>query len=138
MEHMTKTITLTPTWEGLLPALLTVLTDGEAQGQVAVREELTRMARAADVANDATRAKLAAETTLRIVLEAMGPQSIANLIRKAEDAERRGEWQSAVMIWQAADAVTKLLDKPDAFTVGNVAKRLARARDRMGDVLTIG
>lgn len=135
---MTKTITITPTWEGLLPALLAVLTDGEAQGQVAVREELTRMARAADVANDAARAKLTAETTLRTVLEAMGPQAMSALIRKAEESERRGQWQSAVMIWTAAEAVALAMDKPDAFTLGNVAKRLARARDRMGDVLTIG
>lgn len=42
------TIVMTPTWTGLLPLLLAVITDGTAKGQAAAREELARMAKAAD------------------------------------------------------------------------------------------
>jgi hypothetical protein len=46
-----KVIDLTPTWSGILPALLLVLESGTAEGRKMVREELVRMAAAADQAN---------------------------------------------------------------------------------------
>ncbi len=41
-------IDVTPTWEEILPTLLTVYADGNATGRTAAREELERMARLAD------------------------------------------------------------------------------------------
>jgi hypothetical protein len=43
-----KSINLTPTWEGILPALLAVLEDGTETGKKLAREELKRMAKIAD------------------------------------------------------------------------------------------
>lgn len=43
-----KTIDVTPTWSVVLPMLLTVLESGTEQGKRDAREELKRMARAAD------------------------------------------------------------------------------------------
>ncbi len=44
-------IDLTPTWQGILPLLLAALEDGTDQGKQIAREELQRMAKAADAAN---------------------------------------------------------------------------------------
>jgi hypothetical protein len=46
-----ETIDLTPTWSGILPALLLVLESGTAEGRKMARDELRRMAQAADQAN---------------------------------------------------------------------------------------
>ena len=46
-----RTIDLTPTWSGLLPALLAVIQDGKPEGQRLALEELRRMAKAADQLN---------------------------------------------------------------------------------------
>lgn len=43
-----ETLDLTPTWAGLLPALLAVITDGNNEGRKTAKQELTRMAQAAD------------------------------------------------------------------------------------------
>jgi hypothetical protein len=43
------TIDLTPTWEQILPTLLVLFKDGNAKGRAAVTEELTRMAKLADL-----------------------------------------------------------------------------------------
>jgi hypothetical protein len=49
----TETIDLTPTWVGLLPALLAVHESGESsESRNTVRAELVRMAAAADLANE--------------------------------------------------------------------------------------
>jgi hypothetical protein len=45
----TRYIDMTPTWEGLLPYLLTILSDGSFEGQKIARDELTRMAKLADM-----------------------------------------------------------------------------------------
>ena len=37
------------TWQGTLPIILLVLTDGDAEGRKLAREELTRMAQLADL-----------------------------------------------------------------------------------------
>lgn len=50
-------IDCTPTWEGILPTLLLVLRDGNAEGQKGAREELTRMAKLADLYVAANKAK---------------------------------------------------------------------------------
>ena len=49
-----ETIDLTMTWEGALPLILAVLTDGNAEGRKFAREELTRMAQVADRATSDT------------------------------------------------------------------------------------
>jgi hypothetical protein len=46
---------VTPTWQGLLPCLLAVLENGSAEGRAMARVELSRMAQAADLHNDAVR-----------------------------------------------------------------------------------
>lgn len=46
------TIDLTPTWAGLLPALLAAVSDGTAEGRQIAMEELKRMAGAADRWNE--------------------------------------------------------------------------------------
>lgn len=43
------TIDLTPTWSGILPALLAVIENGTPEGQKIAREELQRMATLADM-----------------------------------------------------------------------------------------
>lgn len=43
-----KSIDITPTWAGLLPLLLAAITDGTDKGGKVAREELARMAEAAD------------------------------------------------------------------------------------------
>ena len=47
---MITAIDCTPTWEAVLPMLLLVLKDGTTEGQKIAKEELRRMARAADQA----------------------------------------------------------------------------------------
>lgn len=46
----TRYETVTPTWEGLLPAMLMVLRDGDTKARAAAMGELRRMARIADSA----------------------------------------------------------------------------------------
>lgn len=43
-----QTIDMTPSWEGILPYLLTILRDGTIEGQRLATEELRRMAKLAD------------------------------------------------------------------------------------------
>lgn len=43
-----KSIDITPTWSGVLPALLAAVADGTPEGKRMAREELGRMAQAAD------------------------------------------------------------------------------------------
>ena len=45
------TIDITPTWAGILPALIFVIRDGTPEGQRAAMTELQRMAQAADRLN---------------------------------------------------------------------------------------
>lgn len=50
---MARTLDLTPTWAGLMPALIALLQDGTAEGQKTAREELARLAGGMDSANAA-------------------------------------------------------------------------------------
>lgn len=43
-----ETIDCTPTWEGILPALLLLLNDGDIEGKKTAKAELSRMAKIAD------------------------------------------------------------------------------------------
>ena len=47
-----ETINITPTWAGILPALIAVIRDGTPEGQRMAAEELQRMAQAADKWNE--------------------------------------------------------------------------------------
>ncbi len=51
-----RTLDLTPTWSGLLPALLAAYENGGTTGRQIAREELTRLARIADETNAEARA----------------------------------------------------------------------------------
>lgn len=44
-------IDCTPTWEGILPVLLTLLENGNAQGKATAKAELVKMAKLADERN---------------------------------------------------------------------------------------
>lgn len=55
-----QTIDITPTWQAILPVYFTVLADGNAEGKKAAREELKRMAYAADLWNKHAHVMLAA------------------------------------------------------------------------------
>lgn len=55
---MTEIIDITPTWVGILPALIAVIRDGSPEGRKYAIAELERMADAADRFN-----QLAKETT---------------------------------------------------------------------------
>jgi hypothetical protein len=46
----TQTIDVTPSWEGVLPYLITIIENGSFEGHRLAREELHRMARLADLA----------------------------------------------------------------------------------------
>lgn len=48
---MGNTVNITPTWKGVLPVLMAVLEHGTDEGKRQAREELTRMAEAADQYN---------------------------------------------------------------------------------------
>lgn len=48
MNTEAKTIDITKTWAGMLPLLMAAITDGTANGQRTAKEELARMAQAAD------------------------------------------------------------------------------------------
>ncbi|WP_434052599.1 MAG: hypothetical protein RDA78_25685 [Roseibium sp.] len=50
---MTSSATLKPTWTEILPTIITALEDGTPQGKQTAKEELFRMARAADLAVEA-------------------------------------------------------------------------------------
>lgn len=47
-KTLIETVDLTPTWAGMLPALLAAYRDGTPKGQRIAYEELTRMAGIAD------------------------------------------------------------------------------------------
>lgn len=51
-----RTIDITPTWRGLLPVFLALIESGTAEGRKTAREELQRMAEAADKFNELTKA----------------------------------------------------------------------------------
>jgi len=51
-EQQPATIDLTPTWQGVLPILIGALEDGTNEGKKLAREELRRMAKAADTCKD--------------------------------------------------------------------------------------
>jgi hypothetical protein len=48
---LVEMIDMTPTWQGILPALIVMLTEGNANTREAGRLELEKMARAADLYN---------------------------------------------------------------------------------------
>ena len=51
-EQKPATIDLTLTWQGVLPILIAALEDGTEEGKKIAREELRRMAKAADSRKD--------------------------------------------------------------------------------------
>lgn len=51
-DPQTKTITFKPTWASLLHVYFAVLEDGNAEGKRVAKEELARMAQAADQWNN--------------------------------------------------------------------------------------
>ncbi|MGC0015622.1 hypothetical protein ACPPTR_09000 [Ralstonia pseudosolanacearum] len=59
-----NTINLTPTWASCLHVFLAVLEDGTDEGKRVARQELARMAAAADAWNDHVGAQKAARATI--------------------------------------------------------------------------
>ncbi len=57
MNHdTTEIIDITPTWVGILPALVAVIQNGTPQGRAAATAELQRLAATVDAMNAAARA----------------------------------------------------------------------------------
>lgn len=52
-----RVVDITPTWSGLLPAFIAIAEGGDKEGRQMVREELARMARAADLYNESNAPK---------------------------------------------------------------------------------
>lgn len=65
-----QVIDATPTWSGILPALILALTDGTPEGRKIAREELARMAALADERNTMAREQ-AARIPVKITVEDM-------------------------------------------------------------------
>ena len=56
MEYTGETVDLTPTWSGILPALIAILRNGETvEAQKTAEDELAKMARLADAFVEARR-----------------------------------------------------------------------------------
>jgi hypothetical protein len=53
-------IDMTPTWAAIMPALIAAIRDGTPEGQRIAEAELMRLAKSADAANAANKAKAAA------------------------------------------------------------------------------
>jgi hypothetical protein len=66
---MTETIDLTPTWLGVLPALLAAYENGTWRGKTIALEELTRMAKLADKYAAIGKADFEAEKALKMATE---------------------------------------------------------------------
>ena len=56
MTTEAATIDVTPTWQAVLPILFAALEDGTDEGKKIAREELRRMAQAADRYNELSKA----------------------------------------------------------------------------------
>jgi hypothetical protein len=74
MTNSEQTIDLTPSWQGLMPALIAVLRGGNLKGVQEVTEELTRLAKEVDAMNkaNAESRKLDKVQQARKVLEEAG------------------------------------------------------------------
>lgn len=100
---MTRTLDLTPTWAGLVPAFLLVLDKGNREGRAAIESELARMAALADlwashVKANASPVKDAAQGA-RLCLAVYTPDALKTAKGKAlQDAARdlRAELESAL------------------------------------------
>lgn len=55
----TQTIDMTPTWAGIMPAIIMALQHGTAEGQAMARAELNRLAKEVDAINLASRGEAA-------------------------------------------------------------------------------
>lgn len=74
-----RVIDVTPTWEGLVPAFLALIENGNAEGRATAVAELTRMAKAADKAN-AYRAQRDAESARAVAAEKLAGDRLASVV----------------------------------------------------------
>lgn len=95
---MTRFLDMTPTWAGILPALLAILEDGGPEGRDMAREELSRLARAVDSAN--ARAKAEEATALARAQEAAADLKAAHAKGKEEGAAKAAA--KAPSLWYVA------------------------------------
>jgi len=68
-----NTINLTPTWSGIMPAIIAVLENGTHQGKIIAIEQLTKMAAVADKMVEQERAEEASKTYTVLVQEEKTP-----------------------------------------------------------------
>ena len=71
-KRLLEVIDITPTWKSLIPAIVTMITDGSAETKTIGMEQLMRMATAADAYNLTVRAMRAAEHAENVIPEAPG------------------------------------------------------------------
>lgn len=77
------TIDLTPTWAGLMPALILALTHGTGEGRRMAAEELERLARSVDSANARARARAEAKPPTMAKLRAADQKAEALAMARA-------------------------------------------------------
>ena len=89
-----QSVDVTPSWRGIMPALIAALQAGTAEGQAIAREELGRLAAAVDAANQS------------------GRDAAARAEREAEEraADLARAMQAAGFDWNADDAHSAVYD----------------------------
>lgn len=117
--NTTQTISLAMTWEQVAPMLALILEDGNATGRQNAREELARMARAADAAKG-----WAAE--LAAMREGLGIMARAARLAVGADASKRDALGELAELAELAEAMTA--DAPAAVARAN-AGQLAAQRE---------
>lgn len=139
-----KTIDLTPTWAGLMPAFIAVLQDGAPEGQEAIRGELMRLAGIVDSANEAARAAATPATEEAATEErnAFGLASVAlgreraatDLARRAADLAAHFQHARAGAFYEAAAQVAPAGMSDRAAWVAASDSEYAKARARRSAV----
>lgn len=100
-----KTIDLTPSWAGLMPALIAALQCGGPEGQAIAREELGRLAASVDAQNARVRSGAAEEERNQFGLESVAlgrERAAADLARAADDFRATGAFDLAAAYFEAA------------------------------------
>lgn len=107
-----ESIDMTPTWEGLLAALLAVYCDGNADGRKFALAELTRMAKAADsaVAKAAPAPRPEADSQLSLDTAAGLPRIFARRFKVT--------FRGRVQGYQTADSAEECRDMIEAINPG--------------------
>jgi hypothetical protein len=107
-----KTINITPSWQGLVPAFLALIEDGTAEGRNFAVSEIARMAKVADLKVQAMQAIEAAQGKFTVLL--MMPMDWHGDQSSASECVTR-EWVEAADVDGACvAAITAAMDRAEA------------------------